>query len=75
MGVVVNRTICGIISMTFLSLSKAITIGGAFFLYGTITTIGWIFFFIVLPERRGKTWEEMEVSFDSCFRAKPRPMV
>ncbi|KAI9123527.1 hypothetical protein K1719_004827 [Acacia pycnantha] len=71
MGVVVNRTICGVISMTFLSLSKAITIGGAFFLYGTIATIGWIFFFIVLPETRGKTLEEMEASFGS-FRAKPK---
>ncbi|KAI9123726.1 hypothetical protein K1719_005026 [Acacia pycnantha] len=72
MGVVVNRTISGVISMTFLSLSKAITIGGAFFLYGTIATIGWIFFFIVLPETQGKTLEEMEASFGS-FRAKPKP--
>ncbi|KAI9074453.1 hypothetical protein K1719_043572 [Acacia pycnantha] len=72
MGVVVNRTICGIISMTFLPLSKAITIGGAFFLYGTIATVGWIFFFIVLPETRGKTLEEMEASFGS-FRTKPKP--
>ncbi|KAI9124030.1 hypothetical protein K1719_005330 [Acacia pycnantha] len=74
MGVMVNRTICGVISMTFPSLSKAITIGGAFFLYGTIATIGWIFFFIVLPETRGKTLEEMEASFGS-FRAKPRHRV
>ncbi|KAI9124128.1 hypothetical protein K1719_005428 [Acacia pycnantha] len=72
MGVVVNRSICALISMTFLSLSKAITIGGAFFLYGTIAIIGWIFFFIVLPETRGKTLEEMEASFGS-FRAKPKP--
>ncbi|KAK4258591.1 hypothetical protein QN277_005026 [Acacia crassicarpa] len=74
MGVVVNRMICGVISITFLSLSKAITIGGAFFLYGTIATIGWIFFFIVLPETRGKTLEEMEASFGS-FRAKPKHLL
>ncbi|KAK4258511.1 hypothetical protein QN277_004953 [Acacia crassicarpa] len=71
MGMVVNRMICGLISMTFPSLSKAITIGGAFFFYGTIATIGWIFFFIVLPETRGKTLEEMEASFGS-FRVKPK---
>ncbi|KAI9123634.1 hypothetical protein K1719_004934 [Acacia pycnantha] len=74
MGVMVNRTICGVISMTFLSLSKAITIGGAFFLYGTIAIIGWIFFFIVFPETRGKTLEEMEASFGS-FRAKPKRLL
>ncbi|RDX75571.1 Polyol transporter 5, partial [Mucuna pruriens] len=62
-GVVVNRTTSGVLSMTFLSLSKKITIGGAFFLYAVITTIGWIFFYIVLPETRGKTLEEMEGSF------------
>ncbi|KAK4258668.1 hypothetical protein QN277_005091 [Acacia crassicarpa] len=72
MGVVLNRSICAIISMTFLSLSKAITIGGSFFLYGSIAFIGWIFFFIVIPETRGKTLEEMEASFGS-FRAKPKP--
>ncbi|KAI9123531.1 hypothetical protein K1719_004831 [Acacia pycnantha] len=74
MGVMVNRTICGVISMTFPSLSKAITIGGVFFLYGTIATIGWIFFFIVFPETRGKTLEEMEASFGS-FRAKPKRLL
>ncbi|KAI9124253.1 hypothetical protein K1719_005553 [Acacia pycnantha] len=74
MGVVVNRTICGIILMTFPSLSKAITIGGAFFLYGTIAILGWIFFFIVLPETRGKTLEEMEASFGS-FRVEPKHLL
>ncbi|TKY67541.1 putative polyol transporter 2 [Spatholobus suberectus] len=49
--------------MTFLSLSKAITIGGAFFLYCGIATVGWIFFYTVLPETQGKTLEEMEGSF------------
>ncbi|KAL9296433.1 hypothetical protein ACSQ67_022329 [Phaseolus vulgaris] len=68
-GVVVNRTTSGVISMTFLSLTKAITIGGAFFLYCGIAVVGWLFFFIVLPETRGKTLEDMEGSFGT-FRAK-----
>ncbi|KAL2328940.1 hypothetical protein Fmac_022367 [Flemingia macrophylla] len=67
-GVIVNRTTSGVVSMTFLSLSNAITIGGAFFLYCGIAFVGWIFFFTVLPETRGKTLEEMGGSFGH-FRA------
>ncbi|XP_057749040.1 polyol transporter 5-like [Arachis stenosperma] len=63
MGVVVNRVTSGLISMTFLSLSKGITIGGAFFLFAALATIGWIFFYTMLPETQGKTLEEMEGSF------------
>ncbi|KAJ1378857.1 Sugar/inositol transporter [Sesbania bispinosa] len=69
MGVVVNRVTSGVIAMTFLSLSKGITIGGAFFLFGSIATAGWIFFYTMLPETRGKTLEEMEGSFGK-FRFK-----
>ncbi|MED6204143.1 Polyol transporter 5 [Stylosanthes scabra] len=70
MGVVVNRVTSGVISMTFLSLSKAISIGGAFFLFGGIATVGWIFFYTFLPETRGKSLEDMEGSFGK-FRANP----
>ncbi|ESW03846.1 hypothetical protein PHAVU_011G046800 [Phaseolus vulgaris] len=62
-GVVVNRTTSGVLSITFLSLSKAITIGGAFFLYSAIAAFGWLFIYTVLPETRGKTLEEMDTSF------------
>ncbi|XP_058760258.1 polyol transporter 5-like [Vicia villosa] len=71
MGVVVNRVTSGVISMTFLSLEKAITIGGAFFLFGGIATIAWIFFYIMLPETQGKTLEEMGESFGKIW-AKPK---
>ncbi|XP_028789641.1 polyol transporter 5-like [Neltuma alba] len=66
MGVVVNRIMSGVISMTFLSLSKAMTIGGAFFLYAAVAVVGWIFFYTMLPETQGKTLEEMEGSFGKC---------
>jgi MFS family permease len=62
-GVVVNRVTSGVISMTFLSLSDKISIGGAFFLFGGIAACGWIFFYTLLPETQGKTLEEMEGSF------------
>ncbi|KAM1242839.1 hypothetical protein ACFX2G_035149 [Malus domestica] len=63
MGVAVNRLMSGILSMTFISLYKAITMGGTFFLYAAIGTVGWIFFFTMLPETQGRTLEDMEVLF------------
>jgi len=68
-GVVVNRITSGVVTMTFLSLTKAITVGGTFFLYGGIAATGWLFFYVALPETRGKTLEDMEDSFGN-FRAK-----
>ncbi|ESW03844.1 hypothetical protein PHAVU_011G046600 [Phaseolus vulgaris] len=62
-GVVVNRITSGVITMTFLSLTKAITVGGTFFLYCGIAATGGLFFYIALPETRGKTLEDMEASF------------
>ncbi|CAL5083734.1 unnamed protein product [Urochloa decumbens] len=62
-GVACNRVTSGTVSMTFLSLSSAITIGGSFFLYAGIVTLSWVFFFTCLPETRGKTLEEMAELF------------
>ncbi|XP_021813430.1 putative polyol transporter 2 [Prunus avium] len=63
LGVAINRVVSGIISMTFLSLYKAITIGGAFFLYAGIGVLAWVFFYTMLPETQGRTLEEMELLF------------
>ncbi|KAL6606038.1 hypothetical protein ACP70R_041691 [Stipagrostis hirtigluma subsp. patula] len=59
LSMVCNRGVAGVVSMSFLSLSKAITIGGSFFLYAGITALAWVFFFTYLPETRGRTLEEM----------------
>jgi len=59
LGVGLNRVTSGVISMTFLSLSKGITIGGSFFLYAGIASLAWVFFFTYLPETRGRTLEQM----------------
>lgn len=59
-GVAVNRVTSGVLTMTFISLYKAITIGGSFFLYAGVAAVAWVFFFSYLPETRGKTLEEME---------------
>ncbi|KAK6151290.1 hypothetical protein DH2020_013925 [Rehmannia glutinosa] len=68
MGVAINRFTSGIILMSFISLYKAITIGGAFYLFTGIAVITWIFFYTLLPETRGRTLEDMEVLFGSFFR-------
>ncbi|CAL5387890.1 unnamed protein product [Camellia sinensis] len=67
-GVAVNRVLSGTLSMTFLSLYKAITIGGAFFLFMGVAMVGWVFFYTLLPETQGKTLEEMQVLFGTFFR-------
>lgn len=70
LGVAVNRTVSGVISMTFLSLTKAITIGGAFFLYTGVAVVGWVFFYTMLPETRGRTLEDMEILFGKFHKWK-----
>ncbi|XP_075110681.1 polyol transporter 5 isoform X1 [Nicotiana tabacum] len=67
-GVAVNRAMSGAILMTFISLYKAISIGGAFFLYTGIAVIAWIFFYTLLPETQGRTLEEMEELFGTFFK-------
>ncbi|KAI3429029.1 MFS domain-containing protein [Psidium guajava] len=58
-GVAMNRVVSGVLAMTFISLYKAITIGGAFFLYAGIACVAWVFFYNLMPETQGRTLEEM----------------
>ncbi|KAJ4868977.1 Polyol transporter 5 [Raphanus sativus] len=67
MGVVVNRVTSGVISMTFLPMSKGMTTGGAFYLFGGIATVAWVFFYTFLPETQGRMLEDMDELF-SGFR-------
>ncbi|KAK6136754.1 hypothetical protein DH2020_029508 [Rehmannia glutinosa] len=63
-----NRVTSALFSMTFISLYKAISIGGTFFLYAGIGVIAWVFFYTLFPETQGRTLEEMESLFGSFFR-------
>ncbi|KAL9960703.1 hypothetical protein ACROYT_G034190 [Oculina patagonica] len=58
-----NWTFNLVISLTFLSLTEWITPYGAFWLYGGISFCGWVFFFIYVPETKGKSLEELEHLF------------
>ncbi|MED6155682.1 dolichyl-phosphate-mannose-protein mannosyltransferase [Stylosanthes scabra] len=62
-GVAVNRVMNATVSMSFISIYKAITIGGAFFMFSGISILAWLFFYFFLPETKGKLLEEMEMVF------------
>ena len=64
---VVNNVMSGVVSMTFLSLYSAITIGGAFFLYAGIAIVGWVFFYVLFPETRGHNLEHVEKLFGNLL--------
>ncbi|KAL0561274.1 hypothetical protein IC582_001696 [Cucumis melo] len=66
-GVIVNRVTAGVVTMTFISLSKAITIGGVFFLYAGIAAMAWLFFYVLLPETQGRNLENIEGLFGTSF--------
>lgn len=72
LGVMLNRLMSGIIGMTFLSLSKGLTIGGAFLLFAGVAAAAWAFFFTFLPETRGMPLEEMESLFGSYTANKKK---
>ncbi|KAJ8767109.1 hypothetical protein K2173_013506 [Erythroxylum novogranatense] len=63
MGVATNRLVSGIISTTFLSLYKAMTISGAFFMFAGIATVSFVILYACFPETRGRTLEDVEVLF------------
>ncbi|KAJ0744603.1 putative major facilitator, sugar transporter, major facilitator superfamily [Helianthus annuus] len=70
--VAVNRTTSGVITMTFISLYEAITIGGAFFVFTGIAAAGCVLFYTLFPETRGKNLEEVEDVFGTFFRWRSR---
>lgn len=70
-GVAVNRGTNAAVSISFIPIYKAITIGGAFFMFAGISIVAWIFYFF-LPETKGKPLEEMEELFTRGSRSKNR---
>lgn len=63
LGAVGSRVSSGVISMTFLSVSEAITVAGTFFVFGVISCSAVAFVHYCVPETKGKTLEEIEVLF------------
>ncbi|TYJ32188.1 hypothetical protein E1A91_A05G020300v1 [Gossypium mustelinum] len=63
----VNRLVSGGVAMSFLTIANKITFARVFFILAGIMTMATIFFYILLPETKGKTLEEIE----GLFEARP----
>ncbi|KAF1890549.1 hypothetical protein Lal_00041344 [Lupinus albus] len=65
LGAVGNRVSSGVISMSFLSVSRRITTAGTFFIFGLISCFAVAFVHYCVPETKGKTLEDIEVLFQN----------
>ncbi|CAH1264508.1 SLC2A13 [Branchiostoma lanceolatum] len=52
-----------LVSMTFLTLTETLTRPGAIWMYSSLSFLGLLFIFFLLPETRGYRLEEMELLF------------
>nr|ACF82595.1 unknown [Zea mays] len=51
--------------MSFLSMARAISVAGMFFVFAAISTISVLFVYFCVPETKGKTLEQIEMMFES----------
>lgn len=65
LGAVGSRVSSGLIAMTFLSVSRAITVGGTFFVFAAISCLAVVFAYKCVPETKGKSLEQIETMFQS----------
>jgi len=65
MCVAVNRFISGICALTFVSMYEAMGFSAAFGLYACAGFLGATFYYFLVPETKGKTLEEIQISIKS----------
>ena len=63
-GAVGSRVSSGLISMSFLSVTAAITVAGTFFVFAVVSAISVVFVYTCVPETKGKSLEEIELMFE-----------
>ncbi|KAL3714903.1 hypothetical protein ACJRO7_006754 [Eucalyptus globulus] len=67
LGAAANRVCSGLVSMSFLSVSRTITVAGTFFVFATMSALSVAFVHLVVPETKGKSLEQIESLFqDHC---------
>jgi SP family galactose:H+ symporter-like MFS transporter len=60
------------VAVTFLTLVGAIGHAGTFWLYGVVAIGAWVFFYLLVPETKGKTLEQIEAHWQAG--KKPREL-
>lgn len=65
LGAVGNRVCSGLVAMSFLSVSRAITVAGTFFIFSAISALSVVFVYTLVPETKGKSLEQIELLFQS----------
>ncbi|KAF3341221.1 putative polyol transporter 4-like protein [Carex littledalei] len=63
LGQVGGRVSSGLVSMSFLSASKVISVAGVFFVFAAVSAISVLFVKVCIPETKGKTLEQIEMMF------------
>ncbi|KAG8641453.1 probable polyol transporter 4 [Manihot esculenta] len=65
LGAVGNRVSSGLVAMSFLSISRAISMGGTFFIFSAVSALSVIFVHMLVPETKGKSLEQIEQLFQN----------
>lgn len=68
LGAVGNRVSSGMVAMSFLSVSRVITVAGTFFIFSIISALSVVFVYTCVPETKGKTLEQIELLFQQDER-------
>ncbi|XP_009408151.2 probable polyol transporter 4 isoform X1 [Musa acuminata AAA Group] len=71
LGTVGNRVSSGLITMSFLSMCRAITVAGTFFIFSAISAMSVIFINMYVPETKGKSLEQIEMLIDTRREWQP----
>ncbi|XP_019159081.1 PREDICTED: probable polyol transporter 4 [Ipomoea nil] len=71
LGAVGNRMCSGLVAMSFLSVSRAITVGGTFFIFSAISALAVAFTYKFIPETKGKSLEQIESLFQNGHEGVP----
>lgn len=67
LGAVGNRVCSGIVAMSFLSVSHAISMAGTFFIFTVISAMSVVFVHKLVPETKGKSLEQIELLFQKEY--------
>lgn len=63
LGAVGNRVCSGVVAMSFLSVSRAISVAGVFFIFSAVSALAVLFVYTCVPETKGKSLEQIELLF------------